>query len=634
MRSAFEFILFGILAQVYAQDSFDEFADRFVNKIMDRALNAWPVHEADLQNSTLGKPGALAIQSQKSLPTHRATAPRAQMQPFPALRSPMQNFNAKYNAQSMKDFYANEVWPSNDYHVWTPQSWQASAKREVRTQATTFDFSSKEYDYDLVIIGCGVGGHGAALHAVKQGMKTAIIEGADIGGTCVNRGCVPSKALLAAAGRIRELQDKKHMSALGIDPGPVGYDREKVANHANQLASTIAGNLERSLVALGVDILIGHGSITAPHQVKYGPPGDDAAAKTVSAKEIIISTGSVPFVPRGIEVDGKTVFTSDEALKLDWVPDWVGIIGSGYIGLEFSDVYTALGSEVSFIEAIDKLMPGFDREIARLAERMLIKPRKIEYYTGVFATKVTPGIPGEKPVTVELTDAKTKEVVSTLNPDAVLVATGRAPFTEGLGLEKVNVEPVRGFVPCDEKMRVTDKDGNLVEGLWCIGDANGKMMLAHAASAQGISAVENMCDRDNVLNHNSVPAACFTHPEVAFVGLTQEQAEEKAKEEGFEVGVSKTAFKGNSKALAELESDGMAKCIYRKDTGEILGFWIIGIHAADLIHEASNAIAQGLGVQELKFYVHAHPTLAEVVDEVFKGTALAGEPEPIAGGHR
>lgn len=471
-----------------------------------------------------------------------------------------------------------------------------------------------------MIIGCGVGGHGAALHAVKQGLKTAIIEGADIGGTCVNRGCVPSKALLAAAGRIRELQDKKHLDALGIGVNQVAYDREKVAKHANGLANTVQQNLERSLVAMGVDILRGHGSIVAEHQVKYGPPD---SAKTVSSRDIIISTGSVPLVPPGIELDGKTVFTSDEALKLDWVPDWVAIIGSGYIGLEFSDVYTALGSEISFVEAVDKLMPGFDREIAKLAERILINPRKVEYYTGVFATKVTPGIPGQKPVAVELTDASTKEVIDVLEPDAVLVATGRKPFTEGLGLENVKVQTARGgFVPCDEKMRVTDTEGNIVEGLWCIGDANGKMMLAHAASAQGISAVENMCEREHVLDHNSIPAACFTHPEVAFVGLTQEQAEEKGKAQGFEVSVSKTSFKANSKALAELESDGLAKCIYREDTGEILGFWIIGLHAADLIHEASNAIAQCLKVQDLKFYVHAHPTLAEVTDEVFKGAQV------------
>jgi dihydrolipoamide dehydrogenase len=167
-------------------------------------------------------------------------------------------------------------------------------------------------------------------------------------------------------------------------------------------------------------------------------------------------------------------------------------------------------------------------------------------------------------------------------------------------------------------MQVTDKDGAVVEGVWCIGDANGKMMLAHAASAQGIAAIECMQGRDNVLNHNSVPAACFTHPEVSFVGLTEEQARAKAEEEGFEVVVKKTSFKANSKALAEKEADGMAKLIYRPDTEEILGMWIMGLHAADLIHEASNAINQGMKVSQLKFAVHAHPTLAEVVDEVFK----------------
>merc|ERR1712060_1044787 len=165
--------------------------------------------------------------------------------------------------------------------------------------------------------------------------------------------------------------------------------------------------------------------------------------------------------------------------------------------------------------------------------------------------------------------------------------------------------------------------GKPVPNVYCIGDANGKYMLAHAASAQGISAIENIVGRSHVLNHLSVPAACFTHPEISFAGLTEEQAREKAEEEGFEVAVSKTSFKANSKALAELEGEGMAKCIYRKDTGEILGFWIIGIHAADLIHEASNAIAQCLKVQDMKFYVHAHPTLAEVVDEVLKGAPEA-----------
>ncbi|MBA0739709.1 hypothetical protein Gogos_012948, partial [Gossypium gossypioides] len=478
----------------------------------------------------------------------------------------------------------------------------------------------KSFDYDLIIIGAGVGGHGAALHAVEKGLKTAIIEGDVVGGTCVNRGCVPSKALLAVSGRMRELQSEHHMKALGLQVSAAGYDRQGVADHANNLASKIRSNLTNSMKALGVDILTGFGTIVGPQKVKYGKVG--FTDNVVTAKDIIIATGSVPFVPKGIEVDGKTVITSDHALKLEFVPDWIAIVGSGYIGLEFSDVYTALGSEVTFIEALDQLMPGFDPEISKLAQR------------------ITPARDG-KPVIIELTDAKTKEHKVTLEVDAALIATGRAPFTYGLGLENINVVTQRGFVPVDERMQVIDANGNLVPHLYCIGDANGKMMLAHAASAQGILVVEQVTGRDHVLNHLSVPAACFTHPEISMVGLTEPQAREKAEKEGFEISVAKTSFKANTKALAENEGEGLAKLIYRPDNGEILGVHIFGLHAADLIHEASNAVALGTRIQDIKFAVHAHPTLSEVLDELFKSAkvkapASTSSPisEPVAAEYR
>jgi len=452
-----------------------------------------------------------------------------------------------------------------------------------------------------------------------QGLKTAIIEGDVVGGTCVNRGCVPSKALLAVSGRMRELHDEHHMKSLGLQVSSTGYDRQAVADHANNLASKIRSNLTNSMKALGVDILTGVGTIVGKQKVRYGKVG--FPDKEITARNIIIATGSTPFVPKGIEIDGKTVFTSDHALKLESVPDWIAIVGSGYIGLEFSDVYTALGSEVTFVEALDQLMPGFDPEIAKLAQRVLINPRKIDYHTGVFASKITPAKDG-KPVLIELIDAKTKEHKETLEVDAALIATGRAPFTKGLGLENINVVTQRGFVPVDERMRVMDADGNVVPNLYCIGDANGKLMLAHAASAQGISVVEQISGRDHILNHLSIPAACFTHPEISMVGLTEPQAREKADKEGFEVSVVKTSFKANTKALAENEGDGIAKLIYRSDTGEILGVHILGLHAADLIHEASNAIALGTRVQDIKFAVHAHPTLSEVLDELFKAAKV------------
>ncbi|MBU6228403.1 MAG: dihydrolipoyl dehydrogenase [Cyanobacteria bacterium REEB459] len=470
---------------------------------------------------------------------------------------------------------------------------------------------SDAFDYDLIIIGAGVGGHGAALHAVKLGLKTAIVEADVMGGTCVNRGCIPSKALLAASGRVRELRNYHHLQALGIQVGPVSYDRGTIANHASKLVNKIQGDMTNSLNRLGVDILKGWGRVAGPQRAVISTPEGD---RSLTARDIILSPGSIPFVPPGIEVDGKTVFTSDDALKLDWLPDWIAIIGSGYIGLEFSDIYTALGSEVTIIEALDQLMPTFDPDIAKVAQRVLITPRDIDTRAGVIAKTVTPG----NPVVIELADRESKEVQEVLEVDACLVATGRIPATHDLGLDQVGIAlDRRGFIPVNDYLQVLQGD-QPVPHLWAIGDATGKMMLAHAASAQGVVTVENICGHSRTVNYLSIPAAAFTHPEVSFVGLTEPAAQAKAEAEGFAIDTVRSYFKGNSKALAEGESDGLAKVIYRKDTGEILGAHIIGLHAADLIQEAANAIFQGQTVTALSFCVHTHPTLSEVLDEAFK----------------
>jgi dihydrolipoamide dehydrogenase len=470
---------------------------------------------------------------------------------------------------------------------------------------------SQDFDYDLVIIGAGVGGHGAALHAVKCGLKTAIIEAKDMGGTCVNRGCIPSKALLAASGRVREMSDQDHLQQLGIQINGITFTREAIAAHANDLVSKIQSDLTNSLTRLKVDTIRGWGKVSGPQEVTVIGENE---TRILKAKEIMLCPGSVPFVPPGIEIDHQTVFTSDEAVKLETLPQWIAIIGSGYIGLEFSDVYTALGCEVTMIEALPDLMPGFDPEIAKIAERVLIKSRDIETYTGVFATKIKAG----SPVEIELTDAKTKEVVEILEVDACLVATGRIPATKNLGLETVGVETDRrGFIEVNDRMQVI-KNGKPVPHLWAVGDATGKMMLAHAASGQGVVAVENICGRKTEVDYRAIPAAAFTHPEISYVGLTEAQAKELGEKEGFVVSTAKTYFKGNSKALAEKETDGIAKVVYRQDTGELLGAHIIGIHASDLIQEAAQAIADRKSVRELAFHVHAHPTLSEVLDEAYK----------------
>lgn len=470
---------------------------------------------------------------------------------------------------------------------------------------------SEQFDYDLVVIGAGVGGHAAALHGAKCGLHTAIIEAADMGGTCVNRGCIPSKALLAASGRVREFKDYQHLQSLGVQVSGVNFDRQAIADHANNLVSKISGDVTSSLKRAKVDIIRGWGKLVAPQKVSVIA---EEGEKVFTARDIMLCPGSVPFVPPGIKVDGKTVYTSDDAVRLESLPDWIAIIGSGYIGLEFADVYSALGCEITMIEALDKLMPGFDPDIAKIAQRLLINPRDIETYTGTFATKVTPG----KPVVIELTDAKTKELVEVLEVDACLVATGRIPATKNLGLDTVGVETDRrGFIQVNDQMAVLSA-GEPVPHLWAVGDATGKMMLAHAASGQGIIAVENICNRPKSVDYRSIPAAAFTHPEISYVGLNSPEAEELGKAEGFKVKAVRSYFKGNSKALAEKETEGLAKVIYRQDTGEVLGVHIIGLHASDLIQEAANAIAARQSVQDLALNIHTHPTLSEILDEAYK----------------
>jgi dihydrolipoamide dehydrogenase len=470
---------------------------------------------------------------------------------------------------------------------------------------------SQGFDYDLVIIGAGVGGHGAALHAVSCGLKTAIIESAEMGGTCVNRGCIPSKALLAASGKVRELRDAHHLKALGIQVNDVAFERQAIADHAQSIVNKQREGLIGSLKRLGVDIIYGRGKLAGAQKLSVTSPEGE---RTVTAKDIIIATGSVPFVPPGAEIDGKTVFTSDDAVRLEDLPPWIAIVGSGYIGLEFADVYTALGCEITLVEALDQLMPGFDPDIAKLAKRVLIDPRDIETKVGLLAKRVIPG----SPVVIELADAKTKEVVEVLEVDACLIATGRVPLTKDLGLETVGAElDRRGFIPVNDQMAVLT-EGQPEPHLWAIGDATGKMMLAHTASAQGVVAIENICGRPRTVDYRSIPAAAFTHPEVSFVGLTEPQAKELAAAEGFEIAVARSYFKGNAKALAAGETDGIAKVIYRKDTGELLGVHIFGLHAADLIQEAASAIALRQSVNNLAYVVHTHPTLSEVLDEAYK----------------
>ena len=471
--------------------------------------------------------------------------------------------------------------------------------------------SGATFDFDLIVIGAGYGGFEAAKHASEQGLKVAIVESREMGGTCVNRGCVPSKALLAASGKIRELADADHLSGFGIHAAPVRFERQKIADHANKLVSAIRSNLTKTLERAGVDILRGEARLEGSQKV--GVRENNGIDRIISSKDVLIATGSDPFVPPGIKIDGRTVFTSDEAVNLEWLPRWIAIIGSGYIGLEFADVYTALGCEVTMIEALDRVMPTFDPDITKIASRNLIDKRDIDAKAGVLASKIEPGCP----VIIELSDVKTRELVEELEVDAVLVATGRIPSSKGLNLASIGVETNRGFIPIDDSMRVL-VDGEPVNNLWAVGDVTGKLMLAHTAAAQGAIAVENILGKSRKIDYRSIPAATFTHPEISSVGLTEQEAKDISKKENFNLGIVRSYFKANSKALAELEGDGVMKLIFRKDSGEVLGAHIYGIHAADLIQEIANAISRRQSVLDLIYEVHTHPTLSEVVEVAYK----------------
>ena len=484
------------------------------------------------------------------------------------------------------------------------------------TDPTTDSTADGGFDFDVIVIGAGYGGFDAAKHAADHGLRVAIVESRDMGGTCVNRGCVPSKALLAASGRVRELADADHLRGFGIHAAPVRFERQKIADHARQLVETIRSNLTRTLERSGATILRGKGRLDGPQRVAVREAS--GVERVHTARDVILATGSDPFVPPGIETDGRTVFTSDEAINLEWLPRWIAIIGSGYIGLEFADVYTALGCEVTMIEALDRVMPTFDPDITRIAARHLIESRDIDARAGVLASRITPG----SPVRIDLVDMATREPVDTLEVDAVLVATGRVPVSAELNLAAVGVETQRGFIPVDDSMRVL-AGGVPVPHLWAVGDVTGKMMLAHTAAAQGTVAVDNILGHPRRIDYRSIPAATFTHPEISSVGLSENEARALAAGEGFELGIVRSYFKANSKALAELESDGLLKLLFRKDTGEVLGAHIYGLHAADLIQEIANAVARRQGVRQLASEVHTHPTLSEVVEVAYKQAAAA-----------
>jgi len=447
--------------------------------------------------------------------------------------------------------------------------------------------------YDVIVIGSGPGGYVCAIRCAQLGLKTAIVEGREtLGGTCLNVGCIPSKALLHATEMLHEAQ--ANFAKMGLKGKAQTVDWKQMLQYKMDTIGQNTQGVEFLMKKNKIDWLKGWGSIPAAGQVKVG---DDVH----EAKNIIIASGSTPTDLPGVEVDEKTVVTSTGALELPKIPKTFVVIGGGVIGLELGSVYARLGAEVTVIEFLDQITPGQDKEIAKTFQRTL-KKQGMKFVMGAAVQSAK-----KKGTKAEVTYKLRKDDSGhTITADAVLLATGRRPYTDGLGLAELSVEMTeRGQIKTDTHYRTN------VAGIYAIGDAIEGPMLAHKAEDEGMACAEGIAGQHSHVNYGVIPGVIYTHPEVSSVGAT----EEALKDQGVDYKVGKFSFMGNGRAKANFAGDGFVKILADKATDRILGAHIIGPMAGDLIHEICVAMEFGATAEDLARTCHAHPTYSEAVRE-------------------
>ena len=457
--------------------------------------------------------------------------------------------------------------------------------------------------YDVIIIGSGPGGYVCAIRCAQLGLNVACVEGRDtLGGTCLNVGCIPSKALLHASHMLHEAEH--NFAAMGLKGRSPSVDWKQMLAYKQSTVDTNTKGIEFLFKKNKIDWLKGWGSIPAVGKVKVGDEVHDA-------KNIIVATGSEPAPLNGVEVDGKVVVTSTGALELGKVPKKMVVIGAGVIGLELGSVYARLGAEVTVIEFLDAITPGMDAEVQKVFKRTLGK-QGLKFIMGA-AVQKTEATKTKAKVTYKLRKDDSEHVI---DADTVLLATGRKPYTDGLGLEALGVEmSERGQINTDAHWQTN------IAGIYAIGDAIAGPMLAHKAEDEGMAAAEQVAGKHGHVNYGVIPGVIYTHPEVSNVGET----EQTLKEQGRAYKVGKFSFMGNARAKANFSGDGFVKILADKDTDRILGAHIIGPGAGDLIHEICVAMEFGASAQDLAMTCHAHPTYSEAVREA----ALACGDGPI-----
>jgi dihydrolipoamide dehydrogenase len=458
--------------------------------------------------------------------------------------------------------------------------------------------------FDVVVIGSGPGGYVCAIRAAQLGMKVACVEKREtLGGTCLNVGCIPSKALLVASEKFHEAQHE--LGNFGVQVKDVGLDLPKMLGHKDKVVEATVKGVGFLFKKNKITHVAGTGKIAAPGKIEVAL--NAGGTETLEAKHIIIATGSEVMPLRGIEIDEKQIVSSTGALVLPKVPSTMVVIGGGYIGLELGSVWQRLGAKVTVVEFLDRITPGMDGEVSKQFQRILAK----QGLAFKLSTKVTSAKAAKKGVTLTLEPAA-GGAAETMEVEVVLVSVGRRPFTQGLGLEAVGVA-------LDEKGRVkTDKHFQTsVKGIYAIGDVIAGPMLAHKAEDEGISLAEILAGQAGHVNYDVIPGIVYTWPEVASVGKT----EEELKAAGVDYKAGKFPFTANARARANGVTDGFVKILADAKTDRVLGVHIIGGEAGGMIHECAVAMEFGGSAEDIARTCHGHPTVNETVKEAALGVA-------------
>jgi dihydrolipoamide dehydrogenase len=465
--------------------------------------------------------------------------------------------------------------------------------------------------YDVVIIGAGPGGYNAAIRAGQLGLRAAIIDKREtkaLGGTCLNVGCIPSKALLHASALYEAAQTR--FAALGVRTGGVALDLAQMLKQKDEAVGALTKGVEFLMKKNKAEVFYGAGEIISPQMVRV--TAADGKTSDLAARHIVIATGSEPSLLKGVDIDEDRIVSSTGALGFPVVPKRLVIIGAGVIGLELGSVWRRLGARVTVVEYLDRVLPGMDGDVSKQFERLMGK-QGMAFRLRSKVTGVARGKSGLK-VTLEQSDGGAAE---TLDADAVLVAIGRRPYTAGLGLERIGVRTDgHGFV-------MTDDFKTTVDGIWAIGDAILGPMLAHKAEDDAVACIETIAGKKGHVSYGAVPNVVYTWPEVAAVGKT----EEELKAAGVAYKAGKFAFTANARARTNHETDGFVKILADARTDRLLGCHIVGVEAGEMIHEAASVIEFGGASEDIARTSHAHPTRSEAVRQAamaVEGWAMQG----------